>query len=824
MFGRMLERRKTLKRLKEGRDKRKLEDVYHVNWEAPLGEGGFGAVFAAANKNTGKFAALKVISKEYTNDDGFRREMEALLQIRGLGGHPNLCGLHENFDEGGKFYLTLDYISGGEMFDHLINSGAYSEADAARLIREVASALSFLHGSSIVHCDLKPENLMLSTENRNDSVVKIIDFGTAQVLDETANPMVPSSDLGTTPAYCPPEVLEDPASMKQPSMDIWAVGVILYIMLVGSHPFDVEGNATEEEISERVLNMKSLPMKDSPYTAHLSDSAIDLLDKLLCWNEDKRFTADDMLQHPWVQGITAKKDKIADSGTKLSNLKKFKSRLEAKVFQDFMAFADASNNGDNAGGGDNKMSLMERSFRQLDASSTGVVTAKDLGEGLNESVDSDEEISLTTFSELLSDRMQNCYFKKGDVIFKEGDEGKDMFFINSGAVEVSTSGGFRTVLSAGDFVGEAAILTHAKRSGTVKCNTPVHAIRITKQYFEKYLSASDSELNIRMLDAAKNRASSRQIFGGFSNLLAANERNKKSFKQGDVIYREGDEGGDMFFIKSGVVSVTSKDGFKTTLKDGYFVGEGALLNNKPRSGSVTCLTPVEGMTISRDYFETFMNSSDTSVRLKMYRESRARELSRIRMLLRHNPNLRPKKLKKGDVLFKEGQKTKSLYIVIDGEISLSSYGLSVAQIKQGDITGAHSLLLDGPRPFTARCISGECNVVEVGPSAFEEVVAACPTLTDSLRNLCYQQDFQRALTLYSKDHFPRTVEGFRDLFGSIKNNMGTEIVVEDIGRVMKRVNPKISEEEVLALFRAMDVNGNGSLSVEEFEALFYCVD
>lgn len=126
MFGRMLERRKTLKRLKEGRDKRKLEDVYHVNWEAPLGEGGFGAVFAAANKSTGKFAALKVISKEYTNDDGFRREMEALLQIRGLGGHPNLCGLHENFDEGGKFYLTLDYISGGEMFDHLINSGVRS--------------------------------------------------------------------------------------------------------------------------------------------------------------------------------------------------------------------------------------------------------------------------------------------------------------------------------------------------------------------------------------------------------------------------------------------------------------------------------------------------------------------------------------------------------------------------------------------------------------------------------------------------------------------------------------------------------------------------
>lgn len=123
IFGRMLNRRTTLRRMEEVRDKRKLQDVYHVRWDPPLGEGGFGAVFAAANKDTKKLVALKMISKEYTNSDDFRREMEALLQIRALGGHPNLCGLHENFDEDGKFYLTLDYISGGEMFDHLINSG-----------------------------------------------------------------------------------------------------------------------------------------------------------------------------------------------------------------------------------------------------------------------------------------------------------------------------------------------------------------------------------------------------------------------------------------------------------------------------------------------------------------------------------------------------------------------------------------------------------------------------------------------------------------------------------------------------------------------------
>jgi len=104
-------------------------------------------------------AAVKQITKEYTCDASFQREMDAFLHIRRSGGHPNICGLRENFNEGNYFYLVLDLIEGGEMFDHLIKDGAYSEADASRLVREVGSALSFLHGIGLVHTDLKPENL-----------------------------------------------------------------------------------------------------------------------------------------------------------------------------------------------------------------------------------------------------------------------------------------------------------------------------------------------------------------------------------------------------------------------------------------------------------------------------------------------------------------------------------------------------------------------------------------------------------------------------------------------------------------------------------------
>lgn len=135
-----------------------LESRYQVQWRQPIGEGSFGSVFVAQDRKTGEQVAVKKISKEATDDASFQREMDALMHIRSNGGHPNICGLRENFDQGDYYYLVLDLVSGGEMFDHLCNHGPYSEADAARLVREVASALAFLHGLNTVHGDLKPEN------------------------------------------------------------------------------------------------------------------------------------------------------------------------------------------------------------------------------------------------------------------------------------------------------------------------------------------------------------------------------------------------------------------------------------------------------------------------------------------------------------------------------------------------------------------------------------------------------------------------------------------------------------------------------------------
>lgn len=135
-----------------------LESRYNVDWDNPIGEGTFGSVYKAKDKNTGETVAVKKITRKAEGDEEFQRELDALMYLKEHGGHPNICGMRAKYEQGEYFYLVLDYISGGEMFDHLSTHGPYSEADAARLIREVASSLAFLHGLNVVHGDLKPEN------------------------------------------------------------------------------------------------------------------------------------------------------------------------------------------------------------------------------------------------------------------------------------------------------------------------------------------------------------------------------------------------------------------------------------------------------------------------------------------------------------------------------------------------------------------------------------------------------------------------------------------------------------------------------------------
>jgi serine/threonine protein kinase len=219
---------------------RSLTTKYDIDWKTVLGEGAYGTVHPARLAATGEKVALKKISKHYTSGHGFKAETDALLRIYDNGGHPNISGLRDMYEDHNYYYLILDLVTGGEMFEHLIHYGAYSEADAARLMHEVASALAFLHGVGVVHADLKPENLLLSTKNRLDGTIKMIDFGCAVVADDEVlgttrkkakSSKKAASSTGTT-AYWAPERFEN-SSEPTAAMDMWSVGLILYIMLTG---------------------------------------------------------------------------------------------------------------------------------------------------------------------------------------------------------------------------------------------------------------------------------------------------------------------------------------------------------------------------------------------------------------------------------------------------------------------------------------------------------------------------------------------------------------------------------------------------------------
>ena len=499
-----VQRRQTIVDLKlhDQAEKATLDSQFKINWRRPLGEGAFGAVYLGVHRQTGEKVAVKKISQRMTSHSSFQNETGALLQIRSVGGHPHICGMHENFEEDGYYYLVLDLIAGGEMFEHLINQGPYSEADAARLVREVASAINFLHGLGIVHGDLKPENLMLSSKEQAKAVIKVVDFGCARSenLDDI------KEDEGTggvktanTPAYSAPEILaaakdpDAPHKPIEPSFDMWAMGVILYIMLTGVHPFDLHGTSTDAEIEEAVLSGKKPPLGKSPLCAHLSPDAINLIDKLLQWNPKHRLTAHQLLEHPWVRGETARTNKIADSDKRLNAWRLYKTRMHAKAFSEMVTASEELDGKDVS----KRTSLIELSFAKFDPDNKGYIRAEELRKLAPDDahmIQDNDKLNLSGYSDILSQHMKNKHFPKGHVVYREGDVGNFMYFINSGSIEVTSKDGIRTIRNAGEFFGEGALLNPKKiRSATIKTLTPVHVMEISRDYFEKYMASDSGE-------------------------------------------------------------------------------------------------------------------------------------------------------------------------------------------------------------------------------------------------------------------------------------------------------------------------------------------
>lgn len=253
-----------------------------------LGRGSF-AVVKRATRKDGKEVAVKIIKKTKLRQEELQivhDEVKIMNKIR----HPNCVLLEEIFETNKKLYLVMELLTGGELFDRIVARGSYSERDASMLIKSVANALMYLHSIGIVHRDLKPENLIYASTAK-DSEIKITDFGLAK-LKGKGNDGLMETACGT-PGYVAPEVLKKQRYTE--AVDIWSLGVILYILLCGFPPFYHENTAA----LYRQIKTGDYDFPE-PYWKSITDSAKNLIQAMLTVTPGNRISIKGILAHPWI--------------------------------------------------------------------------------------------------------------------------------------------------------------------------------------------------------------------------------------------------------------------------------------------------------------------------------------------------------------------------------------------------------------------------------------------------------------------------------------------------------------------------------------------
>ena len=448
-----------------------IHDLFDI--QKLIGEGGFGKVYLAIRRRDQASVALKAIPVSLPDfEETLKREVEALSALSEPG-HPNVCKLYDQLRDNVHSYLSMEYIGGGELFEHLCNSGPFSEDDAAQFLRQFANGLHYIHSKGYVHSDLKPENLMMGyswgqqVEDDNDDKnkdnnapkqqqqkqqqqLKVVDFGFS-VPDQESIKL----HFHGTIAYLPPECLHKKSSPRHPTAagDMFAVGVIIYTVLTGTHPFDRTNQAPDSIIAQAIVQSAGSTYDDndndnnnnnnksndndndkenneylSKYvfddrTQGLSASSVMLMRSLLHPDPNRRMTSVQLCRHPWILGQTATNHSLSTCSH--SKLKSFwQRRFRAAIIKKFVG---RSNNG---GGGALSTKEYKVIFQAMDLDGNGLVTLDELKRYMSESFGTKQTIS-DIFSSVDEDGNGGIDFDEFDRTMRKKFDGSDGSNCNS---------------------------------------------------------------------------------------------------------------------------------------------------------------------------------------------------------------------------------------------------------------------------------------------------------------------------------------------------------------------------------------------------------
>ncbi|XP_016838008.1 calcium/calmodulin-dependent protein kinase type II alpha chain isoform X32 [Nasonia vitripennis] len=293
----------------------RFSDNYDLKEE--LGKGAFSVVRRCVQKSTNlEFAAKIINTKKLSSRDFQKLEREARI-CRKLQ-HPNIVRLHDSIQEENFHYLVFDLVTGGELFEDIVAREFYSEADASHCIQQILESVHHCHHNGVVHRDLKPENLLLASKAKG-AAVKLADFGLAIEVQGDTQAWY---GFAGTPGYLSPEVLKKEPYGKP--VDIWACGVILYILLVGYPPF------WDEDQHRLYAQIKSGSYDyPTPEWDTVTPEAKNLINQMLTVNPSKRITASEALKHPWI----CQRERVASIVHRQETvdcLKKFNARRKLK--------------------------------------------------------------------------------------------------------------------------------------------------------------------------------------------------------------------------------------------------------------------------------------------------------------------------------------------------------------------------------------------------------------------------------------------------------------------------------------------------------------